>query len=373
MTFDPVTTRPRTLRLVAFGLGLVVAVLLVIRVLKSPGATDGEEGAEPPTIVPVQVAEIVRATLRGYVESWGSVSPRPASEGAPPANARVASPVSGIVAQVQCAEGQRVARGQVLFVLDSRVADVAVTRARQAAAFAESVFARQKALGPGEATSRKLYQEAEQSLAVARTELATAEPQRALLDITAPLSGTVVKVSAKPGDAVDLTSGLAEIIDLDRLVVTTGVRSGDIGKVRRGQSASITVDTAAGSPAGRPVVGAVVFIGAQIDSGTDQVTVRVSVPRGAGLRPGQYLRVRIAVDERRNRLAVPVEGVVSRDGVNLIAVVDSNRAVLRPVQLGLRDGDLVEVTGDGLQAGMTIVASGVYGLPQESRIRIVGR
>ena len=44
----------------------------------------------------------------------------------------------------RCAEGQRVAKGAVLFRLDSRVADVAVAKARQALQFAEQAFERQK-------------------------------------------------------------------------------------------------------------------------------------------------------------------------------------------------------------------------------------
>jgi membrane fusion protein (multidrug efflux system) len=255
------------------------------------------------------------------------------------------------------------------------VADVAVARARQTLDFAERAFARQQQLGAGEATSQKLYQEAQQSVAAARAELATAETQRALLNITAPLAGTVVKVSAKPGDAVDLTSGLAEIIDLDRLVVTSGVRSIDVARVRRGQTAMLTTESAATTEPAVPMatVGTVVFIGASIDSATDHVPVRVSLPKGAGFRPGQMLRVRIAVEEHPDQLAVPVESVVSRGGVTTIAIVEGDRAIQRPVSLGLRDGQLVEVSAPGLRAGMTVVTEGAYGLPDDSRIRIIAQ
>lgn len=358
------------------GVGLVAILLLAVRVLRSSSAA---AEVETPTIVPVSVTQIVSTTMRGYVDSWGTVEPAPASDGAAPASARVATPVPGIVAAVRCTEGQRVRRGAVLFTLDSRVADIAVSRARQASEYAEQVFARQQKLGPGEATSHKLYQEAEQSLSVARNELATAETQRALLNITAPLAGTVVKVNAKPGDAVDLASGLAEIIDLDRLVVTSGVRSVDIANVRRGQLVTLMTESstpstpAAETSGSTKTSGTVVFIGAGIDSTTDHVSVRVSLPKGAGFRPGQLLRVRIAVDERRDRLAVPVESVVTRGGASTIAVVDGDRAVRRPVTVGLRDGNLVEVVGEGLRAGLTVVTTGAYGLPNESRIRVVGK
>lgn len=366
-------TLSENLRKRPLGTGLAVAalgvvLLLLLRGRHSSDLTAGENDAEPPTVVPVGTAPIVLTTLHDYVDSWGTVEPQPATPDAAPASARIASPVSGIVAQVRSAEGQRVSRGQILFGLDSRVADIAVSRARQAVQYAEQIFGRQQQLLASGVTSQKQYQEAEQNLATAKNELAAAQTQRALLDIRAPVAGTVTKVNAKPGDAVDLTSDLGEIIDLDRLVVSTGVPSGKAAQVRRGQPVILSHDSAAAGVPAR-----VVFVGAAIDNQTDKVTVRVSVPRGAGWRPGQYLRVRIVVEARPNRLAVPVESIVTRDGASRIAIVEGDRAVFRPVQVGLRDGNLVEVAGEGLKAGLTVVTVGAYGLPQESRIRVISR
>ena len=263
-----------------------------------------------------------------------------------------------------------------LFRLDSRVVDVAVTKATQSLRFAEQVLERQQQLGPGEATSQKLYQEAQQNLVAARNDLANAQMQRALLDVDAPLAGTIIKVNVRPGDAIDLTTVLAEIIDLDRLVVSTVVRSADVARVRAGQPVLLTArGSASDASAPAPDVrrGTVVFIGAAVDDKNDTVPVRVSVPAGAALRPGQFMDARILVEERRDRLAVPVEGLVSEGGSSAIAVVEGDKAVKRPVKAGLREGSLVEVEGEGLKEGMAVVAGGAYGLPKESRIRVVGR
>jgi hypothetical protein len=43
------------------------------------------------------------------------------------------------------------------------------------------------------------------------------------------------------------------------------------------------------------------------------------------------------------------------------------------VRVGLHDGGLVEVTGEGLTEGTTIVTDDAYSLPEVTRIRIVGR
>ena len=56
-----------------------------------------------------------------------------------------------------------------------------------------------------------------------------------------------------------------------------------------------------------------------------------------------------------------------------IALVVGDKAVQKPVKAGVRDGDLIEVEGDGLKDGDTVVTIGAYGLPKETKIKIIGR
>jgi membrane fusion protein (multidrug efflux system) len=357
---------------IAAAIGVVTLGIIIFRTLVS----SPEGGAdEPMPVVTVSVAPVIQTTLYESIAAWGTVEPEPANVNRPAASARVASPMPGIVAQVNSTEGERVAKGSVLFRLDSRVADVAVEKARQAVGYAEQVFARQKQLGPGEATSVKAYQDAEQALVAARNELANAEAQRALLVILSPLSGTIARVNAKPGDAVDLTTVLAEIIDLDRLVVTAAVPAEEVAKVRPSQR--VEIHPASGTPeqlSARPIAeGRVVFVAPQVDSRTNTVVVRASVPAGAAVRPGQFVNVRIITDERKDRLAVPAESIVTEAGTKMIAIVNGDTATKIPVTTGIRDGNLVEVEAEGLRPGVTVVTSGVYGLPDKSKIQVRGQ
>jgi len=113
------------------------------------------------------------------------------------------------------------------------------------------------------------------------------------------------------------------------------------------------------------------FIGPQVDPLTDTVLVRASLNHDSGLRTGQFVSVRILVEERPDCLAAPIESVVTRDGASVIAVVEGENAKLKGINPGLRDGNLIEVSGEGLQEGLTIVTQGVYGLPPKTRIRVL--
>jgi membrane fusion protein (multidrug efflux system) len=347
---------------------VLAAALAVILILKLVKPKSSEENEEVLPNVTVHVGKISRSTLHRYVTAYGSVEPEPAGAGRIPADAEVASPVAGVVAYIDCHEGQRVAKGTVLFRLDSRIADVAYEKARKALAFAEENFERQKKLLPVEGTSKKSYLEAEQQLNAARSELAAAETDLALLRVQAPLAGTVVKINIEPGEAVELNTVLATIIDLDRLVAAVSVPSREAALLKVGQPAHFEVAGAA--------LGVVIYIGSKIDEKTDTLPVRISVPAGGGFHPGQFLSVRIVCEEHANCLAVPEAAAIS-DSVGsesgAIVLVEGGRAVRKPVKLGLREAGLVEVAGEGLKEGLTIVTEDAYSLPRETKIRIIGQ
>jgi membrane fusion protein (multidrug efflux system) len=317
----------------------------------APASDDAAE-PEPVTEVAVQVGKVTRATLRAYVTAYGMVEPEPAGEG-PAASASVAPSVPGVVVAVQCVEGQRVAKGEVLFRLDSRAADVAVE-------FATKTVEREEQLIQIEGTSAKALQDAQQQLDAARV-------QQALLRVQAPLAGTVTRVNVKPGEAVDLTTVMAAIVDLDRLVVSANVPSTELGPLAVGQSAQVVFESSS-----LPLIGSLTFISPQVDAQTGTAVVRVKLPSGSKLRPGQFVTIRIVSEEHADALAVPVESVVkNEEGASVISIVDGDTARQIPVEAGLRDDGLIAVRAEGLRPCMTVVTEGAYGLPEETKVRII--
>lgn len=340
----------------------VLVALVLIPGLKSSGAEESEEIAAD---MAVHTGTIQTATLRRFVTAYGKVDPEPAMPGRAPADAEVASSVAGVVARIDCLEGQRVKKGTVLFRLDSRVAEVALEKAHKALAFAEDNFERQKKLLPVEGTSKKAYLEAEQLLNTARAELRAAETDLALTTVTAPLDGTIVKINSEPGEAVEASTVLAVLIDLDRLVAAVGVPSAEAAGLKPGQSARFDKIEAAGT---------VLYVGAQVDEKTDTLPVRVSLPPGSGFKPGQFLSVRIVSEEKTEALAVP-EAAVIADTVGSetgsIVLVQGDKGVRKPVRLGLRENGLVQVEGQGLKEGLAIVTEDAYAVPDGTTIHII--
>jgi membrane fusion protein, multidrug efflux system len=324
------------------------------------------------TDVAVQIGKITRMSLHRYVMAYGMVEPQPAVNGKLSASSKIAAPIMGILNQVYCEEGQRVQKGARLFDLDTRAADALIAKANVAVEFAQKNFARKQQLIATDNTSGKLYDEAELLLQSARKDLSNAQTQRELLQIKAPLSGTVTAIHFKIGEAVGLNAVLADLIDLDRLDIALKVPSQEAAALGLGQPVKIYAGSETrGNTDPKPAQeGQIAFISPQIDPLSDTVLVRVRLDTDAGLRPGQFVTARIVVEERQQRLAVSIKSVVTNENTSLIALVEGDRAKQKSVKLGLREGDFVEVEGEGIREGMTVVTEGVYGLPPETRIRV---
>ena len=317
--------------------GLGIYAFLKSRV---PASASGENETTP-TIVTVQTGALKLATLHRYVAGYGTVEPAPATAEQPAAGAQLAVPSAGVVAKVNVIEGQHVEKGDVLMELNSGAAT-----AESAAQEVE----RQK----------KLYAQENTSL----RNLQTAEAQLALLRITAPLSGTVARVNVKPGQAVDLTTVVAEVMDLNRLAMSAEVPAAEAGDLKPGNPVEVLTTP--------PVKTELSFVSPNVAKDNGTILVRALLPADSGLRPGQFVPLRVVTAVHTDCLAAPGESVVAdENGKSVIALVKGDEATQTPVQTGLREDGWVEIEGTGLKAGDSIITVGAYGLPEKTKIRVV--
>lgn len=343
---------------------LLIALLVTIRPILA-------DEPDVVTDVAVSTGTIIQTDLHRYVLGYGMVEPAPASHGQAAASAKIAAPVTGIITKVNYEEGQTVTKGSMLFSLNSQVADAALAKATVAATFAQKNLARKQQLNPGETISQKLLDEAEQLVQLAQADLKTAQAQRELLTITASLSGTLSAIHVRVGESVNPNTVLADLIDLQRLIIALPIPSHEASALRLGQVANIDIGDST-----RPQLGKVSYLSPQIDPLTDTRLIHI-IPQDADclaqqcLRPGQSVNIRIAVETLPNQLVVPIESVVITDKTATIALVEGEFAKRHAVTVGLRENNWLGISGEGLQAGMTIVTQGAYGLLPETRIRVV--
>jgi RND family efflux transporter MFP subunit len=106
------------------------------------------------------------------------------------------------------------------------------------------------------------------------------------------------------------------------------------------------------------------------NSTTVEVWVQAKNPKGR-LRPGTSVRISMLARSVPNAVVIPAAAVLTApDGTSYVMVAGSdNKAHQKTVKTGIRQGDQVQIL-EGLAEGDRVVASGAYGLPDNTKIRV---
>jgi Cu(I)/Ag(I) efflux system membrane fusion protein/cobalt-zinc-cadmium efflux system membrane fusion protein len=185
------------------------------------------------------------------------------------------------------------------------------------------------------------------------------------LAINSPSSGYIMERNALPNMYVEPATKLYTLADLSRIWVNAQVFQNDVGRVKRGDSSSITVD----AYPGRTFPGRVEEILPQVDMATRTVKVRLAVDNpGVTLKPGMFVNVGLKSALGR-QLVVPASAIF-QTGIRQLVFVDHGNGNLEPkeVSLGARVGDDFIVL-KGLPAHQQIVTSANFLLDSESQLQ----
>jgi Cu(I)/Ag(I) efflux system membrane fusion protein len=201
------------------------------------------------------------------------------------------------------------------------------------------------------------------------------------LTIFASAAGTVVHRGVTSGERIEAGRTLFHIADLSRLWVLADIFENDIGLVRKGQEARITVDALQGVE----IESSVAFIEPATNPRTRSTRIRLEIENpDSSLRPGMFAKVRIEApmggmeegsgDPHRMHmqdggvLAVP-RGAIINTGRRTIAFVETGpgRYLLRKVKLGVLAGDHYVVL-DGLSEGERVVERGSFLLDSQAQL-----
>jgi Cu(I)/Ag(I) efflux system membrane fusion protein/cobalt-zinc-cadmium efflux system membrane fusion protein len=185
------------------------------------------------------------------------------------------------------------------------------------------------------------------------------------LDIDSPVSGYVTERNALPNMYVQPGTKLYSVADLYSVWVYAQVFQNDLGRVKVGNTAAITVD----SWPGHTFTGHISFISPQLDPVTHTARVRIEIPNRDGkLSLGMFVNVRFALPMGR-QLSIPASAVF-QSGTRQIAFVDRGGGSFEPreIETNARGGDRF-VVSKGLKAGEQIVTSANFLIDSESQLQ----
>lgn len=294
--------------------------------------------------------------------------------------ASVKAKVGGEVREVLVREGEPVRAGQVLVRMETADYQARSEQARgQLAAARGQLDIATKARDNNQALldkgfiSKNAFDNAASQLDIARANVDAARAaldvaQKALADtvIRAPIDGLVASRSVQPGEKVSPDNRLLDVVDLAQMELEAAVPAADIGRVTIGQDVRVHVEGLTDA-----FVGKVARISPATLPGSRSILVYIQIdnPQRA-LRAGMFAQAQLTVAARSGVLTLPASAVRGEAGHAHVYAIEGERLVIRPVTLGMRGGDRIEVTA-GLEEGAEIVRTNLGALPSGSRVHIV--
>lgn len=298
--------------------------------------------------------------------------------------ARVVPRLSGTLTEVRPTLGSRVHAGEVLAVIDSREMAEAkreFVEAAHRATFARTAFEREEMLWRKKISAQEEYLLKQQAFEEARMARQTARQKLRILgvpdteverleeaggeragrfEIRAPLAGMVIEKQVTLGETVKGDQVIFVIADLSTVWVDVLVAPRDLGLVRVGQKVLVRSDALTVE-----VPGVLTYLGPLVGEETRAAKGRVVVDNRDGRwRPGLFATVRLVHQEATVPVAVKVDAIHTWREMPVVFAQFDRVLEVRPLKLGRRDGEWVEVLA-GLAAGQRYASAGSFVLKAE--------
>jgi multidrug efflux pump subunit AcrA (membrane-fusion protein) len=337
-----------------------------------PETPRGQPAADDAEIaIPVAAQPARRGSLRAIIRATGVVTPAAGAEFI------VTAPEPARILEIPPAEGNRVARGDVLvrFDVPSAAAEAArhqaeIARAEALVENARIAQARARELVERGIISRREMENADREVADAQAEVARAEAARRASEaagaraiIRAPFAGVVAQRLHNPGDVVQgiATDPILRLVDPDRLEVTAPIPASDAPRVLPGAAARVT-------SVPEPIRLIVTTRAVAGGGGADPIA-RLTFAAGFAMPVDSRVDIEIEGEEHVNAVLVPADAILRTGDQASVMVAAGNRAERRVVTTGLSDSEFVEIVS-GVEAGEFVITRGQAGLADGAVISV---
>jgi HlyD family secretion protein len=192
-----------------------------------------------------------------------------------------------------------------------------------------------------------------------------AAAQLAYTEIRSPIDGVVTDRPSYPGETPPPGTPLLTVMDTSSVIARAHIPQSDAAALKAGDAAMIA------APGEVRVPARVTLVSPALDpnSTTVEVWIEAANPEGS-LRPGTTVNVRMVAQTLNDAIVAPVSALLKTpEGQTTVMIVKDNRAHQVSVETGIRQGDRVQIT-QGLSAGETVIVSGAYGLPDNTKVNI---
>ena len=294
-----------------------------------------------------------RINLPGIVEPWVRLD--------------VLSEVQGKIISKHKQEGEKVHRGDTIAVIDKQKYENSYQSAKAAYEAATASKHRLEQL-----YKKQLTNKSDLDNITAQVENLKAAMDNAALDlryctITAPIDGMINRIHIEIGQYINVTSPIAEIIDIDKVKVRVGIPESDVNSVRHLDEYTVTIDALGGGKqkATKHFLSKI--------AGTNAILydLELTLPNpDLAILPGMFSRVDIVKQKVDQGISVPLYAVISNNDTHLVYVENGGTAHARNVEIGIQAGWMVEIK-KGLLAGEKVVVTGQRDINEGQALNVI--
>jgi multidrug efflux system membrane fusion protein len=303
------------------------------------------------------------------------------------ATVTIRSQISGYMQKIDFKEGEEVKKGDLLAEIDSRPYEAALAQAK-------GQLSRDEALLKGAQVDLTRYQglaaqnavphqQLDTQIALVAQDQGTVEADRAAVKsaevnlnytrILSPIDGRVGLRQVDQGNYVTPgdTNGIVVITQLTPISVLFTVPEDNLQAISKRLQEGAALPTSAydRGNANKLSDGTLSTFDSQIDPTTGTIKLRALFPNETRtLYPNQFVNVRLLLDTHKDVVTMSTAGIQRGVPGTFVYLINPDSSVaVRPIQLGITDGDRVEVRS-GLSAGDRVVIDGADKLRDGAKI-----
>jgi RND family efflux transporter MFP subunit len=315
--------------------------------------TDKKASSQQVSIQTVQLTnQLQNLTYSGNIEADNSVS--------------ISFNVPGRVVSINVQEGQRINKGQLLAVIEQNTYSNAFAIANASLEQAQDNFKRLDQLYKKKSLPERDYISAKTALAQAKANRESAIKNLQDTKLYASFSGIISQKLTEAGGYAAPGVPIFNIVKTDNVYATASVTENEIGTLKVGTPAEITVPAL-----NKKLNGTVTIINPQADnlSKTYKVKIRLSNP-GGQLMPGMIADLNLNTGENMPFIIIPAQAVVrDPDNVSYVYLAKQNHTAFKKrVEVTGTAGSNEVVIANGLQQGDKLIVEGQTKLTDGSRI-----
>jgi multidrug efflux system membrane fusion protein len=361
----------------------VALTAAVLAMAATIGCGKGSVQAAPG--MPMPLVTVVKATAQDVPRYLDEIGRNAAFE-----SVTVTPQVGGRIVERHFTDGENLEKGQLLFVIDPRpyqaqvdAAQAALAQSKAALDLAKIQFARDEEVIGEHAISKQDYDTKKNAVDVdqAQVEAAEASLETAKLNleycyIHSPINGRAGARLVDEGNVVQANStSLLSIQRLDPIYANFTITESDLPAVQKQMSSGkLTAAVRLPSdPENAARTDRVEFLDNAVQNGSGTVNLRATLSNAdRHFWPGQFVDVKLVLATDKGAVLIPNQAAqISQKGPFVYVVKADDTVELRPVQLGLRQGDNVVVTA-GIAADERIVLAGQMLVRPGGKVRVGG-